>query len=306
MSNIGPDASTVRPFGQAQVTPTASGSNTTNISAVSPPSLASSTPSPVLPPPVFASAVLPSVAPGGHASAQTLPPALFFQQRADLLRTILPQAHDDSIVDPKRQESDFTFITSWSDLKDIPENDLPDRVSFLQDAMGDPVDGTRIKQIRDDLRNVFTQICMAMRSALCKKWSDYDATFKNTIIRHLRIRYPEFTYCDDDWKANSFISNFYSNWHRNLKDKEKRAERKRAQALEASQSGRQSKRCRRESAKTPATRQRHGVGEPSGSVASSSQAPGLAMSDQALPAPEAFSSQPDVIIPINPLYAYLP
>ena len=88
--------------------------------------------------------------------------------------------------------------------------------------------GARIKQIRD----VHSDAISAM-----KKMEQLDATFKNTIISHLRIRYREFTYCDDDWKAYSFIINFYSNWHRKLKDKEKRAERKRAQALEASQSG---------------------------------------------------------------------
>ena len=87
--------------------------------------------------------------------------------------------------------------------------------------------GARIKQIRD----VHSDAISAT-----KKMEELDATFKSTIISHLRIRYREFTYCDDDWKVYSFIGNFYSNWHRNLKDKEKRAERKRAQALEASQS----------------------------------------------------------------------
>ena len=218
MSNIGSGA-TVQPQVMA---PTPGGSNTLTILAVPPPSRALSSPSPILPLSTFPSAMLPSVAPNSHASTQTLPPALFIQQRADLLHAILPHAHNESIVDLKQREVDFLLITSWSDAKDLSENDLPEQIAFLQDAMGDPVGSAQVKQICDDLRNDFMQICMAMQLAILNKWSNYDATFKNTIIRHLCIHYSEFTYCDDNWKANKFISNFYTNWHQNLRDKERR------------------------------------------------------------------------------------
>jgi hypothetical protein len=210
-------------------------------------------------------------------------------------------------VDSKQREVDFPLISSWSDAKDLAENDLPERVAFLQDAMGDPVSSARVKQIRDDLRNVFMQICMAMRSAILNKWSDYDATFKNTIFRHLRIHYPEFTYCDDNWKANKFISNFYTNWHRNLRDKERRVAQKRQRAQEASETERQTKKIRHsERMPGPSTsRQRHGMNE-NGSTASSSRVP-RAMSPQ-VPPPgleASESSQARVIKLINPLCVHL-
>lgn len=150
--------------------------------------------------------------------------------------------------------------------------------------------GARTKQIRD----VHSDAISAM-----KKMEELDATFKNTIISHLRIQYREFTYCDDDWKVYSFISNFYSNWHRNLKDKEKRASRKRAQALEASQSVEEMSAREYKDAKL---RQRHGV-DKSGRVGGrfiSSPRP----SDVRSSIP-SISSQADVSIPINPLYACL-
>lgn len=210
-------------------------------------------------------------------------------------------------MDLKQREDDFPLISSWSDAKDLAENDLPERVAFLQDAMGDPVSSARVKQIRDDLRNVFMQICMAMRSVILNKWSDYNTTFKNTMFRHLRIHYPEFTYCDDNWKANKFISNFYTNWHRNLRDKERRVAQKRQRAQEASETERQTKKIRH-SERMPGpsiSRQRHGTNE-NGSTASSSWVP-RAMSPQVPPlgSEASESSQACVIKLVNPLCVHL-
>ncbi len=152
--------------------------------------------------------------------------------RMDLLKRLIPLAFDPTQVDVERQRIDYPNVTAWDqdEKLDASESDLAEKVRYLQHGNGQPLDKARIKLIRADLRNVFQQIKKFMPSALEDTRTKHDDDFMTTIFRYMRLKYPEFTLCDDNWKLNSFVSNWYGNWRKNLKDGVKKQAVKQEQA----------------------------------------------------------------------------
>ncbi|KIL69010.1 hypothetical protein M378DRAFT_8433 [Amanita muscaria Koide BX008] len=161
-----------------------------------------------------------------HELNVELKPAEFLHARNDLLQVLFAPAFTPHQNHEELDPEDHPLISYWHasdynvNVNDNLNSQLSDKIAYLEDESGYIVDKKRITTIRADLRSTFNQILSNMPRVLHGKWSQYDMEFQQAVYRYLRTKYVEFTFCEGNWKAKSFLSNWYSNWMRNLKKKE--------------------------------------------------------------------------------------
>jgi hypothetical protein len=114
------------------------------------------------------------------------------------------------------------FWTSKTESDDTLRDDaeageLPDKIAYLEDMKGKMIDIKRVRTIRAELRSNFKHILTEIPRAIQSSWMQYDTGFQEIIYNHLRVKFPEFILCEDNWKARSFLSVWYSNWMKNIK-----------------------------------------------------------------------------------------
>ncbi|KAM6499950.1 hypothetical protein JOM56_005458 [Amanita muscaria] len=161
-----------------------------------------------------------------HELNVELKPAEFLHARNDLLQVLFAPAFTPHQNHEELDPEDHPLISYWHtsdynvNVNDNLNGQLSDKIAYLEDESGYIVDKKRVTTIRADLRSTFNQILSNMPRVLHGKWSQYDMEFQQAVYRYLRTKYVEFTFCEGNWKAKSFLSNWYSNWMRNLKKKE--------------------------------------------------------------------------------------
>ncbi|KAM6489654.1 hypothetical protein JOM56_014890 [Amanita muscaria] len=161
-----------------------------------------------------------------HELNMELKLAEFLHARNDLLQVLFAPAFTPHQNHEELDPEDHPLISYWHasdynvNVNDNLNGQLSDKIAYLEDESGYIVDKKRVTTIRADLRSTFNQILSNMPRVLHGKWSQYDMEFQQAVYRYLRTKYIEFTFCEGNWKAKSFLSNWYSNWMRNLKKKE--------------------------------------------------------------------------------------
>ncbi|KIL64523.1 hypothetical protein M378DRAFT_162963 [Amanita muscaria Koide BX008] len=156
--------------------------------------------------------------------ASHMSPAEFIQTRNELLQALFDKAFISHENHVEKERYDYIYVQFWTfkeyddSAKDAMEDTaLSDKIAYLEDVKGKSVDIRRVKAIRSELRGIFKQISNNLARAIEPTWTRYDTYFQDAVYKHLRVKYPEFMLCEDNWKARSFMSNWYSNWTKNLK-----------------------------------------------------------------------------------------
>ncbi|KAM6497829.1 hypothetical protein JOM56_005777 [Amanita muscaria] len=151
-------------------------------------------------------------------------PVEFFQARHDILQVLFAPAFTPHENHEERVAEDYPDVSYWHPSNyhsnGIDSSHLSDKIAYLEDENGHIMDKKRVAQICADLRSNFNQIMNNLPRTLQSKWTQYDIDFQQIVFRYLRTKYEEFTLCDDNWKARSFVSNWYLNWIKNWKKKE--------------------------------------------------------------------------------------
>ncbi|KAM6489412.1 hypothetical protein JOM56_015129 [Amanita muscaria] len=161
------------------------------------------------------------------SNAHQMSPAEFIQSRNELLQALFDKAFISHENHVEKERYDYIYVQFWT-FKDYDDSSkdgingmedtaLSDKIAYLEDVKGKSVDIRRVKAIRSELRGIFKQISNNLPCAIEPTWTRYDTFFQDAIYKHLRVKYPEFMLCEDNWKARSFMSNWYSNWTKNLK-----------------------------------------------------------------------------------------
>ncbi|KAM6501313.1 hypothetical protein JOM56_004327 [Amanita muscaria] len=157
--------------------------------------------------------------------ANEMKPAEFLQTRNELLQFLFSQAFTPHDNHEEKDAEDYSHLAYWhpSDYNGsgTDNSQISDKIGYLEDENGHIVEKKRIAHIRADLRSSFNQIFTTLPRALQNRWSQYDMEFQRTVFLYMRAKYVEFTLCEDNWKARSFVSNWYSNWMKNIKKRDR-------------------------------------------------------------------------------------
>jgi hypothetical protein len=111
------------------------------------------------------------------------------QMRTKLIRSLLPLAHDPNQVNHPKNPDDYPLVLNWNNG---PESDagVGWGVKFLVNENGIMADQARIKQMREELENIFSQINKFMPTALKEQWQKFDLSFCEIFFGHMCLKLP--------------------------------------------------------------------------------------------------------------------
>ena len=94
------------------------------------------------------------------------------------------------------------------------------RLGFLEDTNGIPIEKKRASNIRSHLHRAFHLLASMEPAAVVKSWGKADEALLDTVFRDLRLNFPEFRYCEGNWKAQQFMTEWYPNFYRPFREAE--------------------------------------------------------------------------------------
>ena len=96
-------------------------------------------------------------------------------------------------------------------------------VKYIEDIEGNPVDGYKVRDIRDHARKIWANFQTVGRAP--SSWGKADAETASVYRREMRSKFFEFALCENDWKADFLATESYSSWYSNhIKSNQVKAE----------------------------------------------------------------------------------
>lgn len=82
---------------------------------------------------------------------------------------------------------------------------------YVQDKDGNPVDAERVSNIRQRARAIWRQL---LRMGIApNSWAQAGLDAYDLYEHHMVERFPELSYCEDNWKAHMIASDNYPSWY---------------------------------------------------------------------------------------------
>jgi len=113
------------------------------------------------------------------------------------------------------------FWTPENFKKYVSTNPGASRISFLEGEDGNLIPEAMAADIRSVLRTKFKDMYRHMPELFPAGWDKNAATeaFETSLYKFLRIKFPVFRLCSNNWKARQFLIEWYPNWHRRITKK---------------------------------------------------------------------------------------
>ena len=150
---------------------------------------------------------------------------LKMQNRDMALQSVFPRAFDKSIKDIPMDPSGYPSIrfwtqSQWTSLGQPPNGEITARLRFLEDEGGVMITKVRLDEMRTFVSSAFSELQeLADNSIFPKIWAKAKGTSARAVVAachsELRRRFEEFTLCSGEWKARSFMVEWYPGWARN-------------------------------------------------------------------------------------------
>jgi hypothetical protein len=128
-----------------------------------------------------------------------------------------PLAYDDDMIDEIKQQGDYPRIAYWHknsfNINLIPTDGdaFAKKFRFMEDKDGNHIPQHRLDTILSHLANRFKIVKSDMPSLIVEGWCNVTKELANACYAELRRTFDEFTLCDNDWKANMFLTAWYPN-----------------------------------------------------------------------------------------------
>lgn len=84
---------------------------------------------------------------------------------------------------------------------------------YIEGADGEPVDGYKVRDIRSHARAIWANFQTVGRAP--PTWGRADAEIAHVFRREMRLKFFEFSLCDNDWKADLLATENYPSWYNN-------------------------------------------------------------------------------------------
>lgn len=140
------------------------------------------------------------------------------------LRSAFPKAFDPLIKDIPLDPNDYPSVrfwspSQWTSLSQPPKGGIAARLRFLEDEDGEMITEERVDEMRACVHAAFSELheLAPDKNFLPKTWAKGSSGRAVVTACHseLRRRFEEFTFCSGEWKARSFMVEWYPGWVRN-------------------------------------------------------------------------------------------
>jgi hypothetical protein len=92
----------------------------------------------------------------------------------------------------------------------------PPKLGFLTDDKGAPITESRIKKFMSYAKVAWNELYRQRRDP--NSWTKKTPTAASYFMLNMKRNFPEFCYCEGDWKAERFAIIKYPDWCRNTRD----------------------------------------------------------------------------------------
>jgi hypothetical protein len=106
-----------------------------------------------------------------------------------------------------------SFGTEGSRGRTLVSRGINKTAKYIEDANGNAVDGYQLKDMLTHMRSIWSGLLLVNRAPATWGKADVD------ILRHfhceMRVKFSEFAFCENDWKADYLASTHYPSWYSN-------------------------------------------------------------------------------------------
>jgi hypothetical protein len=143
----------------------------------------------------------------------------------ETLLKAFPLAFDDDIIEEVKQQVDYPYWHKSSFNINMVLNDgdlFAKKFRFMEEEDGGHISQQCLDSICTHLADAFKIIKMDMPSLVIEGWRNINKELALACYADLRHTFDEFTLCSNDWKANSFLMEWYPNVTRSRPRKERK------------------------------------------------------------------------------------
>jgi hypothetical protein len=84
---------------------------------------------------------------------------------------------------------------------------------YIKGTDGKPVDGWKLRDIRADAWAIWTSFQAVGHAP--PTWEKADVEVASAFRREMHMKFSEFAYCENDWKADQLATEHYPSWYSN-------------------------------------------------------------------------------------------
>lgn len=106
-----------------------------------------------------------------------------------------------------------SFGTEGSRGRALVSRGINKTAKYIEDANGNVVDGFKLKDIFTHMRSIWSGLLIVNRAPTT--WGKADVEILRHFHLEMRVKFPEFAFCENDWKADCLASTHYPSWYSN-------------------------------------------------------------------------------------------
>jgi hypothetical protein len=84
---------------------------------------------------------------------------------------------------------------------------------YIEDGSGNTVDGYKLKDMLTHMRLIWSSLLLLNRAPAT--WGKADMEIVHQFRSEMRVKFPEFALCENDWKADYLATTHYPSWYSN-------------------------------------------------------------------------------------------
>jgi hypothetical protein len=144
--------------------------------------------------------------------------------RYDPLSSLFPNRTNLKVSEPKDERGEL-IVQFWKareyDSKTVLASTPPDiddayqpcarKYTYLEDGTGHPISKSQLDQFRSYITDIFITLNNDHHEVITGKgfWKDLSKGLKDAFWKEVRIKFPFLCYCDDNWKGQKFVVDYY-------------------------------------------------------------------------------------------------
>lgn len=104
-----------------------------------------------------------------------------------------------------------SFGTESSRGRTLMSQGINKTAKYIEDGSGNPVDGYKLRDMLTYMRSIWSSWLSLNRAPT--SWGKADLEILQHFRREMRVKFPEFALCENDWKADSLATTHYPSWY---------------------------------------------------------------------------------------------
>ena len=113
----------------------------------------------------------------------------------------------------KNNGDSSSFGTESSRGRTLMSQGINKTAKYIEDSSGNPVDGYKLRDMLTHMRSIWSSLLLLNHAPTT--WGKANMEILQHFHREMRVKFPEFGLCENDWKADYLATTHYPSWYSN-------------------------------------------------------------------------------------------